>query len=160
MKLNSELDDIVEISKKNEQRIVSEELYDRAQEILMILDHDTKLKKLLEKRMKRDDVKKYRKNILNANDNECFVCKCSVVSVLHIHHLIPIADGGNNNFCNLVVLCPTCHAIIHKLISRKLGDHRSFNKLCGEFEDTFTKRQVKRLLNIGIFQQKERTEWY
>lgn len=38
--------------------------------------------------------------------------------VMHMHHVIPVADGGNNVHTNLVVICPNCHAIAHALIDR------------------------------------------
>lgn len=31
----------------------------------------------------------------------------------HVHHIIPIAVGGDNRESNLVSLCYTCHGLIH-----------------------------------------------
>lgn len=36
-------------------------------------------------------------------------------SMLHAHHVVPLACGGDDNAKNLVLLCPTHHAVAHKL---------------------------------------------
>lgn len=38
--------------------------------------------------------------------------------VMHMHHVVPVANGGNNKRSNLVVICPNCHVIAHALIDR------------------------------------------
>ena len=35
------------------------------------------------------------------------------VSILEIHHILPLRDGGDESADNLVVLCPNCHSIAH-----------------------------------------------
>lgn len=35
--------------------------------------------------------------------------------MLHAHHVYPVAMGGVDAASNLVVLCPTCHAVAHRL---------------------------------------------
>lgn len=35
--------------------------------------------------------------------------------LLHAHHVIPLAFGGLDKRSNLVLLCPTCHALAHLL---------------------------------------------
>lgn len=37
---------------------------------------------------------------------------------MHLHHVIPVANGGNNKRSNLAVICPNCHVIAHALIDR------------------------------------------
>ena len=39
--------------------------------------------------------------------------------VMHAHHIIPLCAGGSNKDSNLIILCPTCHAIAHALFGRK-----------------------------------------
>lgn len=36
-------------------------------------------------------------------------------SMLHAHHVVPIACGGEDDERNLVLLCPTHHALAHKI---------------------------------------------
>lgn len=35
--------------------------------------------------------------------------------LLNIHHVKRVADGGTNEWRNLAVLCPNCHAIAHAI---------------------------------------------
>jgi predicted HNH restriction endonuclease len=35
--------------------------------------------------------------------------------MLHAHHMEPIAYGGSDSLENVVVLCPTCHALAHNV---------------------------------------------
>lgn len=39
-------------------------------------------------------------------------------SLLHAHHVVPLACGGDDAVENLIVLCPTCHALAHYVTSR------------------------------------------
>jgi hypothetical protein len=34
-------------------------------------------------------------------------------SMLHAHHVVPLACGGPDTPENMIVLCPTCHSIAH-----------------------------------------------
>lgn len=45
--------------------------------------------------------------------NNCSNCEKSD-GTLHIHHIVPLALGGNNIISNLVRLCSDCHALIHE----------------------------------------------
>ena len=31
-----------------------------------------------------------------------------------IHHVLPITQGGKNELCNLITLCPNCHRLVHR----------------------------------------------
>jgi hypothetical protein len=35
--------------------------------------------------------------------------------LLHAHHVVPVACGGTDDPDNLIVVCPTCHAVAHAL---------------------------------------------
>jgi hypothetical protein len=55
--------------------------------------------------------------------------------VTDLHHVEPISEGGPNTEDNLVVVCPTCHAKIHRhrkhYTSRQLRMYKEhWNKLC------------------------------
>jgi hypothetical protein len=39
--------------------------------------------------------------------------------VLHCHHVVPIAAGGDNEASNLIILCANCHAIAHSIASER-----------------------------------------
>lgn len=35
--------------------------------------------------------------------------------MMHAHHVVPVAAGGADQAGNLVLLCPNCHALAHRL---------------------------------------------
>src|SRR3990167_7937253 len=52
----------------------------------------------------------------------CFVCEMGVVEVLQLHHIVPVHKAmklGIREGNKLIVLCPTCHSIIHRVIYRE-----------------------------------------
>jgi len=38
--------------------------------------------------------------------------------VTDLHHVVPISEGGPNTEENLMAVCPTCHAKIHRIRNR------------------------------------------
>lgn len=46
--------------------------------------------------------------------DSCEVCKRTLpLRVLHEHHIVPVSKGGHSNKENKMLVCPTCHALIH-----------------------------------------------
>lgn len=45
----------------------------------------------------------------------CQICKKhgKLVKAVEVHHIRPLAEGGTNEFTNLICLCHRCHARIH-----------------------------------------------
>jgi len=43
----------------------------------------------------------------------CAIPTCNCTSPLEIHHIVPIADGGDDNPQNLICLCRNCHGRCH-----------------------------------------------
>lgn len=39
---------------------------------------------------------------------------CRTVLAIDIHHIVEVSEGGGNEPGNLLVLCPTCHALFHR----------------------------------------------
>jgi len=39
---------------------------------------------------------------------------CSDNRVLDLHHIVPTSKGGKGYVSNLINLCPTCHALVHR----------------------------------------------
>lgn len=55
---------------------------------------------------------------------EGYACAlCGDPRNLHIHHVIPRANGGGNSPHNLIALCRYCHALVHGVL---LGDDMGF----------------------------------
>jgi hypothetical protein len=46
----------------------------------------------------------------------CNVCKGLKSIGFIIHHIVPYEQSQNNNYYNLVVLCPACHDLAHRSI--------------------------------------------
>lgn len=45
---------------------------------------------------------------------EGYACAlCERPGTIHIHHVRPRSLGGTDELCNLIALCPVCHAIAH-----------------------------------------------
>lgn len=49
----------------------------------------------------------------------CEYCGNKTKEILQIHHIEPIAMGGNNDLDNLIILCPNCHKSVHAGIIKK-----------------------------------------
>ena len=45
----------------------------------------------------------------------CEMCRKygKLVRAVEVHHIRPLAEGGSNDFTNLISLCRRCHAKIH-----------------------------------------------
>lgn len=56
----------------------------------------------------------FRKYFLEKKNGKCSLCDYSVKEVLNIHHIIERKNGGSDDEENLILLCPNCHAEIHK----------------------------------------------
>jgi 5-methylcytosine-specific restriction endonuclease McrA len=117
-----------------------------------ILCAHEKATKNLETRLKRNGIKKYRKHILEANGNMCFVCENKMRSVLIVHHIIPVSEGGNNEMDNLVVLCPNCHAVVHRAQQLKRSDRDGKigrqTDVRNDVHNEFTRRQLQKLMPL------------
>lgn len=46
---------------------------------------------------------------------------CGSKKDIELHHIIPLAKGGNNEYYNLIYLCHDCHRKLHSYIYAKLN---------------------------------------
>lgn len=55
--------------------------------------------------------------VLKRDDKTCTECEYrhtpDVGKPLHVHHVVPISDGGGHSLDNLVTLCEDCHSNAH-----------------------------------------------
>jgi hypothetical protein len=62
----------------------------------------------------------YKSIRLQTHTMQCDICGYvpprEFSTILHVHHFIPFSSGGGNSLNNLMLVCPTCHAICHKII--------------------------------------------
>ena len=45
---------------------------------------------------------------------------CGSTDNIELHHIIPIAAGGTNDYYNLIYLCHNCHRLLHQIIYKKI----------------------------------------
>ncbi|MCU4753012.1 HNH endonuclease [Halobacteria archaeon AArc-curdl1] len=66
----------------------------------------------VEKRRKNRFSESQKTKIRRRDDHQCI--KCSSGSELHVHHIIPIDSGGDNEIQNGATLCKPCHNRLHR----------------------------------------------
>lgn len=54
-----------------------------------------------------------RKEVLERDEYICQRCSAEATPSPHVHHNVPVSEGGENNLENLVTLCEDCHCSIH-----------------------------------------------
>lgn len=65
-----------------------------------------------------------RRNALIRGGNRCYICHDD--KNLSVHHIIPLAEGGDSTAENLRVLCHNCHSKIHGRRGHKNGRKKKF----------------------------------
>lgn len=45
---------------------------------------------------------------------------CGRTDGIELHHIIPIAAGGTNDYYNLIYLCHNCHRLLHQILYKKI----------------------------------------
>lgn len=83
------------------------------------------------------------KKRLISESPQCMICGFDFEPVLQIHHVLPISEYGDNDERNVIVVCPTCHKVLHKAYSAIRSN--DFNKLksvidfvdCYRYENVF-----------------------
>jgi len=53
-----------------------------------------------------------RESVLRRDEFQCQGCTAGC-TVLNVHHIIPVSDGGSDDPSNLITLCEDCHSQIH-----------------------------------------------
>jgi predicted HNH restriction endonuclease len=93
----------------------------------------------------------------------CVICGFDIYQVLRLHHVYPVANGWDSHPSNMVLLCPNCHAIVHRvaLITRAPvnGAQRStrdqdrvsrvFFELKSFLEEMYTENEVAEIMHYG-----------
>lgn len=77
----------------------------------IIEDHVLFLK---DKKPKSYVSKKQKENIFDKFNRVCAICGAPEGKGLHVHHIIPVSQGGTNDESNLMLVCKECHHRIHK----------------------------------------------
>lgn len=75
-----------------------------------------------------------RKYILDRDSYCCGKCKSSYSDdkMMQVHHIVPVSDGGTDEFTNLITVCRNCHKKIHNDDWRKYAE--SLRKIAKDLE--------------------------
>lgn len=57
--------------------------------------------------------KKIEKKVYQEANSQCAFCDENNVESLQVHHMLPKANGGGDEFENLILVCASCHTKIH-----------------------------------------------
>ena len=112
--------------------------------------------------------KEFNSRIRNSYLNENNICECEKCkkhkskSSLHVHHIIPLGDGGTNDYNNLIALCTRCHDEWHSVEGLSLFTFdewlnfppyivlvNSFYKIT-ELRGNLSPTRIKRMLEIDF----------
>lgn len=52
--------------------------------------------------------------VLTEAGYRCAVPTCRCILAIDIHHIVEVSESGDNEPSNLLALCPTCHALLHR----------------------------------------------
>lgn len=109
----------------------------------------------------RNEITKYRKDILSNHQNKCDICGFDLFYLLEIHHILPLQQGGNNSLTNISCLCPNCHSIIHKFISHFCNDNVDIDGLTKWLEENYTQKSYLKVLDMygKYIEKKEKYGW-
>lgn len=68
---------------------------------------------------KQASYKKAKMLAMVRDDFTCRLCGCRRFFDLTTHHLVPVAQGGQNSPVNLVTLCRSCHDGLHQAMDER-----------------------------------------
>jgi len=57
-----------------------------------------------------------KQRMLALKECKCDLCGNPIAEALDGHHIIPVSHGGTHDENNLVVLCRSCHSVVHACI--------------------------------------------
>ncbi|MCY7711243.1 HNH endonuclease [Bacillus safensis] len=79
------------------------------------------LKKTIDNKTTRTDSKSVTSKLTKDIDGPiyCSTCDIDCSPIVNWHHIVPIHFGGDNSEDNLTPLCPNCHTIIHRALTKK-----------------------------------------
>jgi len=84
-----------------------------------------------------------KQRVFKKYDRRCYVCGFSIDIALRVHHIIPVSLGGTDEMENLVLLCPNCHALVHRCSSKRFVGKDISSLLASEYEQGAIKRVVR-----------------
>lgn len=88
------------------------------------------------------DWERRRKAVLKRDNYRCRECGAKNRK-LHVHHIVPISDGGSHDLRNLITLCQSCHNSRHpvKYYLKKSIKERKTILMTYENKDSYTSKK-------------------
>lgn len=146
---------VEEIDSINENDVEFSKKYYRYLELQRMIKLNRRADKQKEISEKRNFITKNKEEILEIFNNRCEVCNFNFKEVLVVHHILPVSDGGTNELENLSVLCPTCHAIVHKLMSNNKQNKGwdEFKMFTNWAEENIPQTKISKLISLSYGQR-------
>lgn len=80
---------------------------------------------------------------------ECAACGCQPDNkyfsdeIVEVHHIIPLAESGETttSFDDLVILCPSCHVAVHKILAKDPESHLRQGDYTPIFSENFNNQR-------------------
>ena len=93
-------------------------------------------KKVYVNRYERDPEERRKCLERYGNKYKCIVCGFNFEEVygeigrefIHVHHIKPLADNGQDISENLIPVCPNCHAMLHRYLKEDSRDYIALKK--------------------------------
>lgn len=114
--------------------------------------------------------KSFRNELLEEKEKICV--NCGTTEDVEWHHIVAIADGGTNNFGNIVPLCHRCHQLAHGAINirsihkaKVTGRKRKMPDNYKSTIDTYLQgiigtKECKKLLGMTEVQKLRDKKWF
>ena len=105
-------------------------------EIAIAEDNSGSLKKVYVNRYERDPEERRKCIERYGNKYECIVCGVNFERVygrigrgfIHVHHINPLAENGEDISENLIPVCPNCHAMLHRYLKEGSRDYADLKR--------------------------------
>lgn len=110
------------------------------------------------KRIRAEQSSIKRRMLKNQKIAHCEYCGNKTKEILQIHHIESVANGGNNDLNNLIILCPNCHKSAHAGIIKK--DELKMLKKFPIRQDKPKNRNIIEQLNSYIFSLEQKNEFH
>ena len=94
----------------------------------------------------RNEINNNKKDIVKLHNEKCDFCNFNLSSLLEIHHILPLHNGGNNSLDNITTLCPNCHRIIHKIISDFTVDNGNNIEIYNWIDNNYSKNTGDKIM--------------
>lgn len=108
----------------------------------------------------RNEITKNKEEIVDYYNGRCEICKFNLTSLLEIHHILPLQQGGDNSLENITCLCPNCHTIMHKFISH-FCNGTSINDITQWLEENYSRSSYDKIIRMNekYIKRKEMYGW-